>query len=152
MQSSLDTNYVWVNHSKYRLLSSLSCFLVLTSVRPSWWLWQQRIRLRCRRPEFNPWIRKIPWRRKIPQRRKIAWRRECYQLQYSFLENSMDREIGRLQSIGLQSVRHELTLSLSPHPACILVIFLAFLGHWGNNVFSILPPGPHLILKLTLLP
>ena len=51
MQSSLDTNYVWVNHSKYHfitsvwclltrflcvklLLSSLSCFLVLTFVRP----------------------------------------------------------------------------------------------------------------------
>ena len=27
-------------------------------------------------------------------------------LQYSCLENSMDREPGRLQSIGLQKVRH----------------------------------------------
>ena len=25
-----------------------------------WWL---RIRLQCRRPEFNPWVGKIPWRR-----------------------------------------------------------------------------------------
>ena len=27
------------------------------------WLRQQRICLQCRRPVFNPWIRKIPWRR-----------------------------------------------------------------------------------------
>jgi len=33
----------------------------------------------CRRPGFNPWVRKIPWRR--------AWT-----LQYSRLENPMDRE------------------------------------------------------------
>ena len=29
-----------------------------------WWLSQQRICLRCRRPRFNPWVGKIPWRRK----------------------------------------------------------------------------------------
>ena len=28
-----------------------------------WWLRQQRIRLQCRRPGFDPWVRKIPWRR-----------------------------------------------------------------------------------------
>ena len=31
--------------------------------RFSWWLRWQRICLRCRRPGFNPWVRKIPWRR-----------------------------------------------------------------------------------------
>ena len=31
--------------------------------RSSWWLRWQRICLRCRRPGFNPWVRKIPWRR-----------------------------------------------------------------------------------------
>ena len=28
-----------------------------------WWLRQQKICLQCKRPGFNPWIRKIPWRR-----------------------------------------------------------------------------------------
>ena len=35
---------------------------------------------RHKRHGFDPWVRKIPWRR------------ECYPLQYSCLENSMDRE------------------------------------------------------------
>ena len=29
-----------------------------------WWLIWWRICLQCRRPGFDPWIRKIPWRRK----------------------------------------------------------------------------------------
>ena len=29
----------------------------------SWWLGQERIRLQCRRPGFDPWVGKIPWRR-----------------------------------------------------------------------------------------
>ena len=28
-----------------------------------WWLRQQRIRPRGRRPRFDPWVRNIPWRR-----------------------------------------------------------------------------------------
>ena len=28
------------------------------------WLRQQRICLQCRRPRFDPWVRKMPWRRK----------------------------------------------------------------------------------------
>ena len=35
----------------------------LISIWVSWWLRQQRICLQCRRPGFNPCIRKIPWRR-----------------------------------------------------------------------------------------
>ena len=30
---------------------------------PGWLRWQS-ICLQCRRPRFNPWVRKIPWRRK----------------------------------------------------------------------------------------
>ena len=29
-----------------------------------WWLSRESIYLQCRRPGFNPWLRKIPWRRK----------------------------------------------------------------------------------------
>ena len=45
----------------------------------------------CRRPVFNPWVRKIPGGG------------NGNPLQYSCLENSMDR----LQSMGLQRVRHD---------------------------------------------
>ena len=34
------------------------------STRIHWWLRQYRVCLQCRRPEFDPWVRKIPWRRK----------------------------------------------------------------------------------------
>ena len=46
-----------------------------------WTFWEifSRICLQCRRPGFNPWVRKIPWRWESP-------------FQYSCLENSMDRE------------------------------------------------------------
>ena len=31
--------------------------------RAHWWLRQYRICLQCKRPGFDPWVRKIPWRR-----------------------------------------------------------------------------------------
>ena len=33
-------------------------------IRLPWWLRRQNVCLQCRRPGFNPWVRKIPWRRK----------------------------------------------------------------------------------------
>ena len=39
---------------------------------------KKKICLQCRRLRFDPWVCKIPWKR------------ECYPLQYSCLENSMD--------------------------------------------------------------
>ena len=39
-----------------------SCFEIIRGL--SWWLRQSKICLLCRRPRFNPWVRKIPWRRK----------------------------------------------------------------------------------------
>ena len=44
---------------------------------------------------FDLWVRKIPGEG------------HGSPLQYSCLENPMDREPGRLQSIGLQRVRHD---------------------------------------------
>ena len=47
--------------------NSVSLHLILHLLQspptPPWWLRWQRICLQCRRPGFNPWIRKIPWRR-----------------------------------------------------------------------------------------
>ena len=60
----------------------------------SWW----RICLQCRRPRFNPWVKKIPWRRKwqptpvfLPGE-SIPW----------------TEEPGGLQSLRSQRVRHDL--------------------------------------------
>ena len=32
----------------------------------AWWLRQWKICLQCRRPWFDPWVRKMPWRRERP--------------------------------------------------------------------------------------
>ena len=50
---------------------------------------------RYKRLRFNPRVGKIPWRR--------AWQ----WLQYSCLENPVDRGRGGLQSMGSQRVRHD---------------------------------------------
>ena len=34
----------------------------LLAMKEKWLSWL-RICLQCRRPDFNPWVRKIPWRR-----------------------------------------------------------------------------------------
>ena len=60
----------------------------------SWWLRQSRICLQCRRPGFHPWIGKVPWRRGHP-------------LQYSCLENSMDRGAWGAAAPGSQKVGHD---------------------------------------------
>ena len=51
----------------------------------------------CRRHGFDSWVRKIPWRRK-------------WQPTPVFLpgKNPIDKDPGRLQSIGSQEVRHNL--------------------------------------------
>ena len=45
--------------------------------------------------EFDPWVGKIPWRRNWPP------------LQYSCLENPMDRGAWQAISIGSQRVGHD---------------------------------------------
>ena len=52
---------------------------------------QCRRHKRCR---FDPWIGNVPWRGK-------------WTLQYSCLENPMDRGAGRLESMGSQRVGHD---------------------------------------------
>ena len=37
--------------------------VVFVVLLPTCWLRWQRILLQCRRPRFDPWVRKIPWRR-----------------------------------------------------------------------------------------
>ena len=54
-----------------------------------------KICLECRRTRFSPWVRKIPWRRK--------WQ----PLQYSCLENPMDRGAWRAIVHRIPRVRHD---------------------------------------------
>ena len=53
--------------------------MVLCNKRLPWWLSSKESTCQCRRPGFNPWVRKIPWRR------------NGNPLQYSGLKNSVDR-------------------------------------------------------------
>ena len=73
----------WRKSSKepYRnisLFKALSPFTIYPELGLPWWL-SSKSACQCRRPEFNPWVRKITWRRK------------CNPLQYSCLGNSMDQ-------------------------------------------------------------
>ena len=57
---------------------------------------KKELACKCRRHKrcgFQPWVRKIPWRR--------AW----HPLQYSCLENPMDRGAGRAAAHGSTGVR-----------------------------------------------
>ena len=60
-----------------------------------WWLTQSRIYLQCKRHRFNPWVGKTPGEG------------NGYPLQYSCLENPMDRETGWLQSTEMQRAQHD---------------------------------------------
>ena len=70
------------------------CSVVMRDVNYglSWWLSWQTIWLQCRAHRFNPWIRKITWRR--------AWE----PLQYSCLENSMDRSLAGYSPWGCKEL------------------------------------------------
>ena len=51
------------------LKAALDCSSLVSLSLPAltglpWWLRQYRICLQCRRPRFDPWVRKIAWRRK----------------------------------------------------------------------------------------
>ena len=97
------------------------------------WLSWQTISLQCKRPQFDPWVRKFPWRRdrlptsvflgfpggsdgkesacnagdqgSLPKLERSPVVGNGTPLQYSCLENSMGR--GAWQSMGPQRVRHD---------------------------------------------
>ena len=63
---------------------------------PPCWLRRKRIHLRCRRPRFDPWVRRIPWRR--------VWLPTPVFLPG---ESPWTEEPGGLQSTGSQRVGHD---------------------------------------------
>ena len=61
-----------------------------------WWLRWQSMWLQCRRPRFDTWVRKIPpEKEKATHSSTLAWKIPWV------------GEPGRLQSMGLQRVRHD---------------------------------------------
>ena len=69
----------------------LSLMLILSL---PWWLRQRRICLQCRRPRFDPRVRKIPWRKE-------------WQLTPVFLPGESHRQESLMGSIRSQRVRHD---------------------------------------------
>ena len=61
-----------------------------------------RVSLQCRRPGFDPWVRKIPWRRMTTHTSILAWRMPW------------EEEPSGLQSMGSQRVGHN-WLTLTHH-------------------------------------
>ena len=54
---------VFVAVRGFSLVAFLRLLIAVASRGLPWWLKQLRTCLPCRRPRFNPWVRKIPWRR-----------------------------------------------------------------------------------------
>ena len=93
----------------YNFFSDYKMYLIRTNCMCKWpLLVAQMVKnlLQCRKLRSNPWVRKIPWRR------------AGYSLQYSWLENSMDRGAWQAAIHGITELdmTDRLTLSLfSPH-------------------------------------
>ena len=78
------------------------------------WLSLYRIHLQCRRPwrpRFNPWDGKIPWRR------------NGYLLQYSCLENPMDRGAWRATAHGVGKTWTRLDNYARMRAICVFIDF-----------------------------
>ena len=88
-QGSLDSE--WQPRVLESRQSGSSLLFQRGSILPGfpWWLRQSRIGLQCKRPRFDPWVR------------KILWRRNGNPLQHSCLENSMDRGARRATVHGV---------------------------------------------------
>ena len=66
-----------------------------------------RIHLQCRRHRFDPWVRKMPWRK-----------RNGNPLQYSCLENPMDRGAWQARVHGVTKVKHDLATKQQQPTSC----------------------------------
>ena len=78
-----------------------------------WWLRWQRICLQCRRPRFDPWVRKIPLGKEMATHSStLAWK------------IPWTEEPGRLQSIGAQE--SDTTVRLT------FFLFFGFYSHIGR--------------------
>ena len=100
LETSTDILRLDPGHWNVRENSNQDKFVLLS--RLPWWLRWCRICLQCRRPVFNPCVRKIPWRRLWPLILEIPTEIICKPK-----ETSLD--VSKFQSSDL----HELPLSVN---------------------------------------
>ena len=112
------------------------------SLSLSRWLSSKESTCQCRRREFDPWLGKIPWRREWQPTPVLAW------------EIPWTEEPGRLQSMGLQRIGHDLeTIQQEWNMTCwVLKLFgdlflLPFSPFWNDKVCNFYPM---LVLPLSL--
>ena len=89
---------LWQNFFRWlsRNVFDLECIFEDSVFSEGFLVAQLKIYMQCRRPGFDPWVRKIPWRR--------AWRPTPV---FSPGESSWTEEPGGLQAMGSQRVRHD---------------------------------------------
>ena len=86
---------------------------------PPWWLSHKEPTCQCRRPRFDPWVRKISWRRK-------------WQTTAVFLPRiTRTKEPGRLHPMGSQRVGHNLVTKQQQKP--ILQLHPPSPRQWGTG-------------------
>ena len=75
-----------------------------------WSLRGSKVCLQCRRPSFNPWVRKISWKGITTNSSILAWR------------ISWTEECGRLPFMALQRVRHDWATNTHTHSYVLLYL------------------------------
>ena len=114
LSSFIFISFIWV--LSLFLVSLVRDLLVLL-------IWQ-RTCLQCRRPGFDPWVRKIPWRKKWqPTPVILAW------------GIPWTEEPGALQFMGSQRVGHDWVSNTLRTSSCFYWLFSCFL----NNLYHSLP-------------
>ena len=119
------------------LWEQLCLLLIFISPAPNlglpWWLRWWRIHLQCKRPRFDPWVRKIPWRREwLPTR--------------VFLPGEFHGQ-RTLAGFGVTRVRHNLSTKPPPPPPCLTWVWvrgrpqLSCAEHQYKSLLSSLLPG-----------
>ena len=87
-----------LDHSTLNIITS--CFTAQVLSWFSWWLRQERICLQCRRPGFNPWVRKILCRReRLPS--PVFWPGEFHGL-YSIVHEVAESNTTERLSLHFQ--------------------------------------------------
>ena len=112
----------------YQSIHLLRAFLVAKMVK--------MLCLQCRKPGFNPWVRKIPWRSK------------CYPFQYFCLESSMDRGAWRATVHGVaesdttKQLTHFIYLLISIY--CLSIYLPTGLAKNPNKLFGQFSTEPYI--------
>ena len=62
LTTTMGRHYAYKGRVVPTFIATILSKILRNKIRPGGW--HSRIHLQCRKPGFNPWVRKIPWRRK----------------------------------------------------------------------------------------